>query len=120
MGQQDIRRLPMIGATAVIRRALRRGAPKETWLAGMLERNPIPVVAVALANKVARGICDMLAEDALTAGESLPDFVVVVEGYILVWLGGQGGIEGYVACHCDATVGHDIQDSVRFDVRITP
>jgi len=61
MGQRDIRRLLVIGATAVIRWASRRGAPKGSWLARMLERKPIPVVAVALANKMARGIWAMLA-----------------------------------------------------------
>mgnify|MGYP002467777581 FL=1 len=65
MGQRDIRRLLVIGATAVIRWASRRGAPKGSWLARMLERKPIPVVAVALANKMARGIWAML-----TRGES--------------------------------------------------
>ena len=37
MGQRDIRRLLVIGATAVIRWASRRGAPKGSWLARMLE-----------------------------------------------------------------------------------
>ena len=60
MGQRDIRRLLVIGATAVIRWASRRGAPKGSWLARMLERKPVPVVAVALANKMARGIWAML------------------------------------------------------------
>ncbi|MCB8836118.1 IS110 family transposase [Aurantimonas sp. VKM B-3413] len=65
MGQRDIRRLLVIGATAVIRWASRRGAPAGSWLARMLDRKPIPVVAVALANKMARGIWAML-----TRGES--------------------------------------------------
>lgn len=65
MGQRDIRRLLVIGATAVIRWASRRGAPKGSWLARMLERKPVPVVAVALVNKMARGIWAML-----TRGES--------------------------------------------------
>ena len=63
MGQRDIRRLLVIGATAVIRWAARRGAPKGSWLARMLERKPIPVVAVALANKMARGIWAMLSRN---------------------------------------------------------
>ena len=66
MGQRDIRRLLVIGATAVIRWASRRGAPAGSWLARMLERKPIPVVAVALANKMARGIWAMLSR-----GESI-------------------------------------------------
>lgn len=58
-------RLLVIGATEVIRWASRRGAPKGSWLARMLERKPILVVAVALANKMALGIWAML-----TRGES--------------------------------------------------
>ena len=60
MGQRDIRRLLVIGATAVIRWFSRRGEPRGSWLTRMLERNAVPVVAVALANKIARGIWAML------------------------------------------------------------
>src|SRR6056297_2352013 len=65
MGQRDIRRLLITGAMAVIRWATRRGSPKGSWPARMLERKPLSVVAVALANKMARGIWAMLtrAED---------------------------------------------------------
>lgn len=71
MGQRDIRRLLVIGATAVIRWASRRGAPKGTWLARMLERKPVPVVAVALANKMARGIWAMLTRSERYRGPVL-------------------------------------------------
>jgi transposase/transposase InsO family protein len=71
MGQRDIRRLLVIGATAVIRRASRRGAPKGSWLARMLERKPVPVVAVALANKMARGIWAMLTRGETYRGPVL-------------------------------------------------
>lgn len=54
MGQRDLRRLLIIGATAVVRHARRRGAPAGSWLARMLERKPPMLVAVALANKMAR------------------------------------------------------------------
>jgi transposase len=60
MGQRDIRRLLITGAMAVVRWALRRGAPQNHWLARMLQRKPPMVVAVALANKMARGIWAML------------------------------------------------------------
>ena len=43
--------------------ASRRGAPAGSWLARMLGRKPIPVVAVVLANKMARGIWAMLSRD---------------------------------------------------------
>jgi transposase len=48
MGQCDIRRLLIIGATAVARWASRNGAPEGSWLARMLVRKPRMVVAIAL------------------------------------------------------------------------
>lgn len=54
MGQRDIRRLLIIGASAVIRWASRRGAPAGSWLERMLTRKPRMLVMVALANKMAR------------------------------------------------------------------
>jgi len=53
---------------SVISWASRRGAPVNPWLAQMLERKPPMVVAVALANKMARGIWAML-----THGEDYRD-----------------------------------------------
>ncbi|MCA6263716.1 MAG: hypothetical protein IM635_08410 [Phenylobacterium sp.] len=53
--------IAMTKRRCVIRWASRRGAPAGSWLARMLERTPIPVVAVALANKMARGIWAMLS-----------------------------------------------------------
>jgi transposase len=60
MGQRDIRRLLVTGAMAVIRWALRNGAPGNPWLARLLERKPPMVAAFALANKIARGIWAMM------------------------------------------------------------
>lgn len=54
MGQRDLRRLLIIGAMAVVRWASRKGAPAGSWLARMLERKPRMLIAVALANKIAR------------------------------------------------------------------
>ena len=54
MGQRDIRRLLIIGAMTVVRWADRRGAPPGSWLARMLARKPRMLVAVALANRMAR------------------------------------------------------------------
>ncbi len=59
MGQRDIRRLLIIGAMSVVRWAVRKGAPEGSWLARMLARKPRMVVAIALANKMARGIWAM-------------------------------------------------------------
>ena len=54
MGPRDLRRLLVAGAMSVVRGAVRRGETKDPWLARMLERKPRMVVAVALANRMAR------------------------------------------------------------------
>lgn len=62
MGQRDLRRLLIIGAMSVIQAAQRRGAaPEGSWLARMLARKPKMLVAVALANKMARMAWAMMA-----------------------------------------------------------
>lgn len=52
-GDGYIRRLLVVGATAVIR-ALRKNSHPDGWLARLLERKRPKVAAVALANKMAR------------------------------------------------------------------
>ena len=59
MGQRDIRRLLIIGAMSVIRWATRKGTLPGTWLHAMLLRKPRKVVAIALANKMARALWAM-------------------------------------------------------------
>jgi transposase len=54
MGQRDIRHLLIIGAVAAVRWAARKGAPEGSWLARMLAKKPRMLVAVALANRMAR------------------------------------------------------------------
>jgi transposase len=56
MGQRDIRRLLIAGAISVVRWACRKGAQEGTWLQRMLARKPRKLVAIALANKMARSI----------------------------------------------------------------
>jgi transposase len=60
MGERTLRRLLVIGASAVIKQALLRGAPAGSWLAQMLARKPRMLVAVALANKNARIVWALL------------------------------------------------------------
>jgi transposase len=64
-GQADIRRLLIIGAMSRLTRLGRRSIPEGSWLARMLARKPRMLVAIALANKMARIIWAMLtrAED---------------------------------------------------------
>ena len=54
MGQCDLRRLLVCGAMAVVRWAIRRGETTDPRLARMLACKPPKLVAVALANRMAR------------------------------------------------------------------
>jgi transposase len=65
MGERTLRRLLVIGASAVIKQALLRGAPPGSWLAQMLARKPRMLVAVALANKMARIVWALLAKGGI-------------------------------------------------------
>jgi transposase len=51
-GDEALRRLLVVGATSVVKQAKRGKGP--AWLLALLKRRPAKVVAVALANKVAR------------------------------------------------------------------
>jgi transposase len=61
MGERTIRRLLILGGSAVVSQACRRGAPSGSWLARMLARKPRMLVTVALANKTARIVWALLA-----------------------------------------------------------
>ncbi len=54
MGERTLRRLLIIGASSVVRKALRQGTAAGSWLGRMLARKPRMLVIVALANKMAR------------------------------------------------------------------
>lgn len=58
-GQSDIRRLLIIGAMSRLSWLGRKSIPKGSWLAHMLARKPKMLVAVALANKMARALWAM-------------------------------------------------------------
>ena len=53
-GDRYLRRLLVIGATAVMRRARNQATPLANWINGMLAKKPFRLVSVALANKLAR------------------------------------------------------------------
>ncbi len=71
MGERTLRRLLVIGASAVIKQALLRGAPAGSWLAQMLARKPRMLVAVALANKTARIVWALLARGGIYRAPAL-------------------------------------------------
>jgi transposase len=53
-GDRYLRRLLVVGATAVIRHAKRNPTPMTDWVNNSLEKKPFRLVSVALANKLAR------------------------------------------------------------------
>jgi transposase len=63
MGQRDIRRLLIVGAMSVVHWKGRGGGHPGSWLARMLAKKPKMLVAIALANKMARMIWAMLVRD---------------------------------------------------------
>jgi len=67
-GQEDIRRLLITGAMSRLNWLGRKRIRPGSWLANMLDRKPRLLVAIALANKMARAIWAML-----TKGEDYRD-----------------------------------------------
>src|SRR4029078_2401280 len=62
MGERTLRRLRIIGNSAVVQQTSKRGAPKGSWLEQMLARKPRMLVTVALANKMARIVWALLVK----------------------------------------------------------
>ena len=54
MGDGYLRRLLVLGATSVMRRADSNTSATGAWVRGLLKRKPSRVVTVAIANKTAR------------------------------------------------------------------
>lgn len=63
MGQRDIHRLLIVGAMSVVHWKGRGGGRPGSWLARMLAKKPKMLVAIALANKMARMIWAMLVRN---------------------------------------------------------
>jgi transposase len=63
MGDRTLRRLLIIGSSAVVLHAARRGAPQGSWLERMMARKPRMLVTVALADKTARIVWAVLARE---------------------------------------------------------
>jgi len=89
-GDEDLRRLLVIGATAVIRAAKPgRTAP---WLLALLARKSKKLAAVALANKMARIVWTMMVSGEtyrqpaqVTQGEENDEYVTCEGGDMQIW-----------------------------------
>jgi error-prone DNA polymerase len=53
-GNREIRRLLVLGATSMVRRTAGWNSAAAVWARGVLQRRPVRLVTVALANKMAR------------------------------------------------------------------
>ena len=62
-GQSDIRRLLIIGAMSRLNWLGRKSIPVDSWLARMAARKPRMLVAIALANKMARTIWVLMTKN---------------------------------------------------------
>ena len=61
-GDRYLRRLLVLGATAVIRHARTKVTAATAWLRGVLDRRPVRLASVAQANKTARIVWALLAK----------------------------------------------------------
>lgn len=61
MGDRYLRKLLVVGATSVVRRARTSEAYAANWVRSLLERKPARLVTVAMANKTARIVWAVLA-----------------------------------------------------------
>lgn len=66
-GDGYLRRLLVVGATAVVR-MVRRDPSRQRWLAALLERKPVRVATVGLANKTARIVWAIMTRKETFAG----------------------------------------------------
>ena len=53
-GNREIRKLLVLGATSMVYRAPQWNSAAGLWIRGILERRPVRLATVALANKMAR------------------------------------------------------------------
>ena len=62
-GNRYLRSLLVVGALSVIRRAKQLGYTRHPWLVRLMERRPVKVAAIALANKIARTAWALMARN---------------------------------------------------------
>jgi len=63
MGDQYLRRLLVVGMTSRVRSAMARPDRVDPWTRSLLERKPVRVATVAMANKTARIIWAVLTKN---------------------------------------------------------
>jgi transposase len=68
-GDREIRTLLVLGATSMVYRAVQWNSAAGAWTRGLLERRPVRLVTVALANKMARIAWALMARDEVYRAE---------------------------------------------------
>ena len=113
MGERTLRRLLIIGSSAVVQQASKRGAPEGSWLEQMLARKPRMLVTVALANKMARIVWALLVKQenyrAPVAARRKPGGPEVVGGVVgrrRVWRNSRRDGAGKTRCTHRASSTH--------------
>ena len=69
-GNKSLRTLLIVGATSILKQA-RRGVKLPAWIGSLMARRPYKVVAVALANKMARTIWALLVKGGIYRAPAL-------------------------------------------------
>ena len=97
-GDQYLRRILVVGAHAVLKRA-RQQPQKYPWLTQLLARKPFRVVAVALANKMARIAWALLAKGGTYRAPALSG-----SGVSSLPIGGSGCVCAFTNCRVMTTL----------------
>jgi len=104
-GDRYLRRLLVVGATAVIRHTKNKPTPMANWIRKLLTKKPFRIVSVALANKLAR-----IAWVVLTRKEAYRPYQLAARG----GLGKQNWQWQSMMCNDRANGEADPSDSMRF------
>ena len=72
MGDKYLRKLLVIGATSLVRRARHKPETVDARLANLLARKPVRVATVAMANKMARIVWALLTRGEVYQTSHMP------------------------------------------------
>ena len=72
MGDKYLRKLLVIGATSLVRRARQKPESVDPRLADLLTRKPVRVATVAMANKMARIVWAIMARGEVYCTSHVP------------------------------------------------
>jgi transposase len=71
-GNREIRKLLVLGVTSTVYRAPRWNSAAGLWIRGVLERRPVRLATVALANKMARIAWALMTRKEVYRAQDVP------------------------------------------------